>query len=509
MNRKLLGLAVAATFSLGTGVAHALPLSDYLDGDDDPDLNPVLATDPQTLDLYMSGASAQDNALKVLFGQLCNRGTGAGSATDTLNIYNGVSGSNQFMIFCRANGITGIPNGMKIMLHKSSAGGSGNGVVPVADNQVLQFMTASSTCPAVSPGATVNCTVNALSPLSGDGAKETEAGISDVEPKLLDANPAQVGRMTVQSQNAVPFGVPVTVALRNALQEAQCLTVGAEDEANMPSLTKPQLAGMYAGNLTDWGSLVDEEGHPLTTARDTCSNGSTRIAPVNANVYVARRVNTSGTQASNEVFFLNGRCVASAPKFAPGNDGGTCGNSTVNEGSGTGNVKACLNTHNAANRWAVGIFSLENPSNLGTDQWRFIKIDGYAGTARNIEETRYTFWMEQSLQWRNNTSVNPLLGDKFDLASAIATNAGQPDPALCFTHSWGKSCVMALVTNGFVPTDPTPGDNRDEADITANPVLTSAKSLGGATDNCAFPQALFPTHATYESDNGDVQSAAH
>jgi hypothetical protein len=504
MNRKTLGLAVAATLGLGVGSAHALPLSDYNAAD--------------TMDLYMSGASAQDNALRTLFTQLCDRGTGAGSATDTFNAYNGVSGTNQSMVFCRTKGVTGVANGTKILFHKSSVGGSGNGVQPVANSTILLFMTTASTCPAVTPGSTVTCTANALTPASGVGSVPPDGGISDVEPKLLGATPAEVLKLNVQSQNAVPFGLPVTVGLRNALQEAQCLTVGAEDEANMPSLTKAQLAAIYAGNLTDWSSIVDEEGHPLTTARDTCANGSSRTAPVNSNVYVARRVNSSGTQASYEVYFLNARCTTSASVMAPANDGGVCGNGTVNEGSGTSNVKACLNTHNTANRWAVGIFSLENVSNLGTDAWRHIKVDGYAGTALNIEETRYTFWMEQSLQWRNAASGNALVDGaagfqkKLSMMQAIASNAGQPDTTLCFTHGGGvgyKSCVMALVTNGFVPTDPVAGTRRTAAQVESNPVLTSSKSLGGSTDNCSVPQAVFPTHATFESDNGTGNTPAH
>jgi hypothetical protein len=483
------------------------------------------------MDLYISGSSSQDETLKtVLSKRICDRGTGVGSTTDTFNLYNGPSGSNQFMIFCRTKGVEDLTDGTKVLFHKSSVGGSGNGVQPVANSiPLLTFMTHASTCPTVSPGGTASCSIMQTTLAVPDFGVADLGLYNGIGPfrSYFGESQAEADKMTVQSRNAVPFGVLVTVGLRNALQEAQCLTVGAEDEANMPSFTKSQLAAMFAGNLVNWPAILDEEGHPLTTARDTCANGSARTAPADSNVYIARRVKSSGTQRAGEIFFLNGHCVTNAPLMAPANDGGTCGNGTVNEGSGTSNVKTCLNTHNTANRWAVGIMSLENVSNLTSDKWRFIKIDGYAGTALNIVESRYPFFMEQSLQWRKATSGNALANGaaahqkKLSITEWISGTElipgrfGQPVGSLvstlCSTHSWGTSCVMALATNteGYVATVPTPGTRRAEADVTANPVMTSAKSLGGFTDNCAFPQTVFSTHATFESDNGAGNTPAH
>lgn len=487
MNHKNLAIAVTTLLAAGLAMpASALPLNQYNAAD--------------TLDVYVSGASAQDNALELLFRRLCE--------ANTLDIYRGPSGSNQRMMFCRISSakVPGFPAapGQKVMFHKSSVGGSGNGVQPVADNTALAFMNHNSTCDA---GTSVPGTPDFPGYIDHNCSAITttntppDAGISDVEPKLLGASAGQVNRLTVRSQNAVVFGVPVSKALRDALQEAQLLTPGAEDETNMPSLTRQQLASIYNGGISSWSQIADAQGFPLTTARDTGSNGTTRVPPSDSRVFVARRVATSGTNTSFRVYFLNDPCSDGMLQMVAGNDSGVCGSNTVNEGSGTSNVKACLNTHNGANRWAVGMFSTENVSNLGSDQWRFIKINGAAPTLLNVAESKYDFFMEQSIQWRKSPSPTPLAGQKLVLMNKIATDAGEPtiiqDLNTQFVHNvatgsaaddW-QGGVMALITNGHVP----PGTPLTAAAIAANPTLTSTKSPGGSPNNCQSPVIFFPT----------------
>jgi hypothetical protein len=485
MNRNILGLAISATLGLGASGAYAAPLT--------------FGVDTPALDFYMSGASAQDPGIRTLFGQLCNRGTGPGSATDTMTLYFGTSGSNQAAIFCKANGITGIANGTNILFHKSSVGGSGNGSQPVAAGLPLLFLNQSSTCPApvfdiVDQRFESTCTTNVTTSIAPD------AGASDVEPKLLlpALSATENGNITPKSAYAVPFGVPVTLPLYRALQDAQGLVVGADDEANMPSLAKAQLAGLYAGNVNTWDFLIDKEGFALNTNNDANNDGVNRTVPANTNVYLARRVETSGTQASFEVYFLNARCTPN-PRMLPPNDGGnvttgggTCGTNTINAGSGSSNVISCLNTLNTQNRWGIGVLSMEY-SPLSTDGFKFIKIDGYSGSAFNMSQGKYDFVMENTFQWRTS-GANVLAGDKLDLMNALASNAGAPDPALCYQQQTGhKSCVMAL-GGGFVylPTLSTPGNPVDEADIEANPVTLFSKAIFGSTDNCSTPQAVYP-----------------
>jgi hypothetical protein len=285
------------------------------------------------------------------------------------------------------------------------------------------------------------------------------------------------------------------------LQLAQGLKVGAEDEANMPSLSRQQLANIFNGSLPRWDLLRDRRGSPLTQTTGA-------RAPKDARVFLCRRVETSGTEAAFEVYFLGQRCSGYASHMQAGNDNGEVGANTVNEGSGTGDVKDCLNLHEFNGRWAVGMFSTENPSNLQQDdpgpppakpkdrrddRWRFIKVDRAAPTLINVVEGRYDFFMEQTIMYRRSKGLlggEPLDGDKLKLMNTIATNAGNPqiirELNRKFRHTWGDAGVLALTTNGFKPAPPP----RDAGAIAATPVATSSKSSSGVTNNCAMPPQI-------------------
>lgn len=481
MNLKKVSAAVTATLAgLVTGTALALPASQYN------------ATPGDTLDVFISGASAQDEALERLLRNTCVSGT--------LDIYR--AGGNQRVLFCRISNATvpGFPGGagQKVAVHKTSEGGSGSGVQPVANQTQVGFINMN----AIKNGG-INCgNVNNVPAETVAGttfAGYTEhngcvgnlrnavpdAGISDVEPRLFEASDSEIARLTVRSQNAVIWGVPVTIALRNALQQVQGLAVGSNNEANMPSLTREQLTSIYTGQIFDWNFLLAANGSSLPSAPGVS-------APADTNVYLCRRVPTSGTQASFETYFLRARC-AEGVLGMPG------ASNTVNVGSGTSNVRACLRDHNAGNRWAVGLFSTENVEELSNSSdnhfgWRFIKINGHAPTLLNVANGKYDFYSEQSIQWRNASSGNALSGLKLTLMQDIATNAGSPPIIRAlnagFTHPWGQGGVMALPTNGHIPTFPSPGNPLTAAQIAANPVNTSTKSPTGSPNNCQPPVVL-------------------
>lgn len=485
MNHKRKLLSAAVLLSLGAGQAAALPLSDY---------------DATTLDVYISGASAQDQGLESMMRRLCE--------ANTLDIYRGTSGSNQRMMFCRitSTNVPGFPAapGRKVLLHKSSVGGSGNGVQPVADASQLAFMTQASTCPApvgqpAQPGlpayglstCTANVTANAV----------PHAGLSDVEPALLGATPTQNARLEVASANALIFGVPVSRNLRDELQRAQGLPAGSDLEADMPTLTKGQLTSMFAGGITDWNQLSDQSGISLTDPA-----GLTLNPPADTRVFIARRVGTSGTQATFNANFLNFPCATGVLPMVPGNDGGSCGTNTVNEGSGTSNVLNCLTTHNTANRWAVGMASMENVPAAAAG-WRFVKINGQAPTLLNVAESRYDLYAEQTIQWRNATAPSPLSGEPLALMQKVRTDLGDPVVVNSLNNAFIQNPgvnewytgLMALITNGWVPTDPAaaPVGPLTAAEVRANPVNTNTRSPSGTTNNCQVPVTFFPTGAIY------------
>src|SRR5262249_55380163 len=151
-----------------------------------------------------------------------------------------------------------------LAVHKSS-GGSGEGVAAVAARTPVPYLDLAM-LPNV-PSCRQGVEVRPIGDLAGfrdhrgcDGggrAMVPRAGLSDVEPRLLDGN---VGALRSRAQTQIVWGLPVTKNLRNALQAVQGLvplSVPHDDplrdtEANMPTLSRGQVAGIFAGKLTSW-----------------------------------------------------------------------------------------------------------------------------------------------------------------------------------------------------------------------------------------------------------------
>lgn len=484
-----------------TSVAGALPLSAYHVGQDD------------TLDLYVSGSSAQDNTLEQLFRFMCER--------DTLDIYRS-NGGNIRLLFCRT------PTGTKIAFHKSSIGGSGSGVGPLLQATPVEFINVpdlqlhfDDRCPAT--GRVHHAADGALSAYTtADCANPSpahevpELGISDVEPRffvdLYKLPPGAVAQLNVTSVNAFIFGVPVTVNLRNAMQAARFAAgnpcnpanphyhdvvktasgtraTRGETERCMPGFTRAQVAGIFAGTLTDWSQVLTPSGAPLAgrAAQGRAISSPPGITPpADEHVHVCRRVDTSGTQASYEMFFLNQRCATGVHSFVKTGD-------TVFLGSGTADVKACLDQLDHRNIWAVGIMSTENVPSAAEDRWRFVKLDGIAPTLLNTYSGRWQFFAEPSYQWRNERSGHPLSGPKLGFVSQLTLQLKNPAIVRMinrdFRHSWGDAGIMSVRGVGISPPGATPGHPVDDAAVAADPVL-------GVThdgNNCGAVLAESPT----------------
>lgn len=462
-----------------------------------------------TNEFYMSGASAQEGQLKNFMRRACSTGT--------LTLYRQ---SNQFAYHCAVNtAVTGAVAKANTVVYKSSVGGSGNGTAPVANSSTLAFMDV-ATMPAIgSGGATTSpaagtcsnaTTIAAVPPVGTDTIglpayddvicnqtlvnKPTEAGLSDVEPALFKGSVAglddiAIGKLAVSSINQLVFGVPVTTGLRNALQTAQigngtlpatCIA-GDETEACMPSLSKAQVTGIYTGSISTWDQLG------LVNAAD----------PYNA-IWVARRVQSSGTQTSARVYFLNDPCVANMAQFVETSDGpGVATSATacssadpiaagfgpVFQGSGSGNVVTCMNAHQTNNRWAVGVLSTEFVAgSTGNTGYRFIKVDGSAPTLYNAANGNYQYVMEATMQWRNAASGNATAGD--DLVMATAMAAGFNNPTVVAAISSGMVQLYGPAGILGVPGANLPDSPITPAGIITNPVSAYTHALAGSTNNC-------------------------
>src|SRR5262245_13523497 len=210
-------------------------------------------TETPDIELYLSGATAQDEVLENLL--RLNAGVeGAPNACQpgTLDVYHGViAGTGKRVYFCRTSDrIPGVAAGRRLAIHKSS-GGSGEGVAPIAAREPVAFLDL-RTLPAA-PACRDGVDVRAVDDFAAyrehrgcDGARALSvprAGLSDVEPRLLGAVTAQLHS---RSQNQIVWGLPVTKNLRNALQAVQGLVASGvphddpqrDTEQAMPTLTR-------------------------------------------------------------------------------------------------------------------------------------------------------------------------------------------------------------------------------------------------------------------------------
>jgi ABC-type phosphate transport system substrate-binding protein len=308
-------------------------------------------------------------------------------------------------------------------------------------------------------------------------------GISDVEPQFFGP-PSTYNNLNAAGLASVIFGVPVTKVAYEALQTAQGKTVGGLTEADMPSLSGAQVSSMYTQEGQTWAGLTGVE---VNAADDL--------------IYVARRADTSGTQKSFEAVVarsINGtpnarQCGESVEPFVSGVDAlnntvvnTTCdGSNIVVNGSGSGQVLACLNLHNDGGRGAVGVLSTEYKQ-LAGGKLRFVKINGLAPTHANVAAGLYTTYTDASLNTRiGATSPTASAPGYSDFVTAF--KAAFADPVTIAqinagNQTFGPSGLMAL--DNLV--SPTPA-----ADYTGASGRNPWSRLVGGTDlnNCQNAKA--------------------
>lgn len=451
---KILGVSLALVAG-SVGVAHAI--------------NP--ATVPAANRVYFSGATATDNILENVLILQTNGVCQAG----TIDIYRG---TNQRVIACNA-AIPGLV-GQPIAFFKESFGGSGNGVNPVANATNLQFLDVDNPAFSCAAPTTVaaTTTLNSYTQRTGctpNVARVPVAGIADVEPRLLGASQAQINNLSTQGVLGIVFAPAVSLNLYRALQQAQGLATNDNPE-NIPNLTSPQVRALYNGFYADW-SQFDDLGPFL---------------PADTAVYVCRRGDTSGTQASYESFILNQRCVDGVTGFVeastpacevPGCNytNAAFGNDQVFAGFSSGDVRLCLDDRNDQGRFAVGVLSTETTYNNTDRQFRWTRIDGAPPTLEAVANGRYTFFTENTINRRNGA----LTANQTTVVNYISANLGQPTviagvnaPFQANPH--GDGGVIAVPNFGTIVPNASPVS---QADMRTNPVNSQVRN----GNNCTPP----------------------
>ena len=454
-----------------------------------------------TLDqAFITGASAPS---KSIYEGFVGSGTGVGCDPTTQSIFTSQSGTN-----VTPGGLSNVlgyacTRGTRTLaVYHSIAGGSLTAYTPhTLGTQIerLRFLgTACTTGPLsyvdstnTNNNATVykGCTVltGAVAASGSDfGPTKPAGGFSDVEASLFATS---IGGGNVSSKGSEKdafvgqaFGVVVSTNLYRALQTVQGIVLPAVGQPNAgdtlfdpalaPNITKAQYASIITQSLgspyqTDWSAILGAAG-------------------VGKKVVLQRRVDTSGTQAASNVFFLANNCASAVTgNLTPaGVTDAVAGVFEVFENSSTTNVKTGITTANTAGDFAIGVVSVENDwrvDSATTNQYRFVKIDGThpeTGDVANGRNTavngQYAFHME--LKTFVATTATPFAGG---LITQIAKNLNNPQAAACAVLPRG------LTLNPLNPVFP--------------PLTTGNCAVGGAGQvakgtnegNSCKPQVLF------------------
>ena len=471
MKLRALSLAVA---SIAASQAYALAPS---------------AFDANTVEIYQSGASAQQNTMEALLTDFCQTGT--------LATYSDVNDDfrNYFCTFKTA-GVPASLQGKKVVFHTRATGGSAWGVIPVGKNWNVKFLDLDA-CNYVAGNTNHTCTItNESTAVLPNGECPTDAGnyssadqdtrcrvsdfgVSDVEPDLFvgnNLNPAdgftsgltaaEAASLTVSANYGVLFGVSVSNNVRDSLIDAgyrveapagivsaNIVNVGGTDY--VANLSKTAIRSLMSGKITNWGQLDP-----------SFANGANDIA-FGGFMMACRRAPGSGTQASAQIQFLDDPCH-SGPKGGAApmvTEGDTNADYLVYENSGSGRVEGCHNDGHRATSNTVDTFGFNwgswginaiNRSQSG-DDWSFVAIDGTYPTLEAAQSGDYDHMYEQTTQFK--TSISGAKGDfvrlfasEFKKESRIVSSGATgvlalPDASLNQFYP-GASNLVARVTRG-------------------------------------------------------------
>ena len=361
---------------------------------------------PANNTVFISGASALSGSLASVVASRCQ-----GGATNVRVLTVGGSTSAGRVAVCTTQSVGGNPFNAPFAVVKRDTNGSFDGVGPVISQTTLTGWADVNNCDNVAN----NC------PIDSATARVPHAGLTDVDTNvwvgmsntgaLSVPVPAPTGTVRNGGFAGQGFGVMVSEELYKAMQKAQktdgrlpstCVTGDFVPGQCQPSISKEEYTAVVESTAFNYNtSAISGANNPLTGDMN----------PVN----LCRRVETSGTQASSNVYFLNNSCGNanptggfkspktvdlssptaiswSAPTHAvTGNYDDFGGVFGLFEGSGTGDARSCVVRRNSGNnpnnqadtlgKYAIGWISLENPPGAG---WKYVKLNGVSPNAYQV-----------------------------------------------------------------------------------------------------------------------------
>jgi ABC-type phosphate transport system substrate-binding protein len=466
----------------------------------------ISAYDSSVTNVYISGSTALDNTIVNSAIELAGPGGLCQSGTVDIYYIGTTSSYSNRMIFCSASGTSGITAGNKLAVFKESSVGSANGVQPLilaAKGQPtgLNFINPAAISDATcSTAATVAATNNFSSYVQHSGCPTTAVtpnsiptgGFSDVEAAILRTpsngtiNAADAS--TYLSSSATldqVWAVALTKNAYYALQSAEGLTTPSDDPANTPTLSKEEIAGLISGNMLGWSQLG--------------------LSPTDDTVYVCRRDNGSGTEASFEAYFLGERCSLSSESvpaenatnvWANGSGGGVraCLQHMYAGGTQTAYYSSATHTFSAGQQYAIGFLNTEiTASNLSGagDSFRLVAVDGVRPTIANVQNGFYPYF-STGLAYQVKKGSNIPSGNALAAFNAITAKIGHPtwtsDSNKAYSGTgipWGvvgdvSPAPLYAATNG----PPNPATSTTAA---TNPTNAYTKASSGSINNCDLP----------------------
>jgi len=497
-----------------------------------------------TIEINISGASAQQKAIGAMLGAFCVPGTldifqdNPGGGAKKGKSWKSYSCTIESGIPATALNIPLNLQGQDALFNNRSKGGSTWGVLPVQRGWKVQFMNIKNgnciktSLVGVTPGkwdcttavpstevdlATGECPridnnnygpVGVIAADKDTKCRRSEGGVSDVEPAMFGAAenvpalfaglPASTNPAPLNSQAAfaVVFGVSVDHAVYTALQArdiaagnmlANCLgnfaQATAVEMACIPSMTKPEVTAVLSGDVTNWTDF----GFAVGTV------------PFNG-LAVCRRVKGSGTQASANAYFMENPCrtgsLGGFKTMLPFTDTAL---TQVVENPGSGGVIQCHNDMSTLGNCglsggpgcisqitygSIGFNAIEKTPKAG-DKWAFIKINMVKASVENFLKGKYDFAFENTMQTSPDLAIVDPLAAGYKGSSADSRDCMNlivaSAPDPVFLSTAGVAGVAALCGPGvFLPAPAGPG-------VVAVTSTTRGGSSCAALTLCAQP----------------------
>ena len=398
--------------------------------------------------VYISGSSAVGSAFKNVVAGLCTGGA--------INVVEYSAGSAGKIEVCTTTGSrTGTP-AAPFAVVKRDTNGSFDGVGPVINGTSLAGWPDVSVIDAAAKTTTATASHVPDGGLS-DVDHNVWVGLSQNSGLSLPVPKPGTNIHTGAGFAGMPFGVMVTDAMYIAMQSVQ----SAAADGRLATTCAPAVgATAVAADLTGacQPSISRAEYSAIVNANATSYVVPAGMTGDNVNpVNICRRVETSGTQAVSNAYFLGNPCASgpvtgglSTPKFVDmtttgvalttpnvGNYDDNGGALAIFEGSGTGDARNCMiarntgkNPSNIADtlgKFAVGVIAADNVA--PATGWKYVKLDNvspnYAAGAvdatqrKNAVNGFYDLTAELEILWNTSNSHAAFM-------AALETELGNP-----------------------------------------------------------------------------------